>query len=218
MHFKSLRIRMFSAVLLWFLAMSPSEAYSQKFMYGYGFSIFSDWTFFTTVEAHESLIDKYSIAGISYLSISGEAKYNLTEFNSDLALSLATSPSIGTMVFPDNHWFGNLRLPLYVQLDYGNLSTFECMKNMGIGLGFGYQFDIYGLFGESEPLTLGSLAARLGVRYFNRNNRSREIAIKMTLPKTVELNSYEGNGNLSVEDDEIKVTSVQLSWILYLNY
>lgn len=224
MKFTGIKAGIISAGLLLFFALSASNVSAQRFIIGYGLSVFTDLAIFDPeVPADQNEYSSGKSTEFSGLSLSAEMKYNIMEFNSDLALSVASSPSVGIMTIDNNTStsFGNLRLPLYVQLDFGNLSTFESMKNMGVGIGFGYEYDIYGLIGDSDPISLGTPAARLGVRYFNRNNSAREIALKVGLPATgtvtKDITDYNSGETYTVSHDT-KITAFQLSWILYFNY
>jgi hypothetical protein len=198
---------------------------AQKFMIGYGFSAFTDVAFLETdplVQGAESTSD----VGFSIVTASVEMKFNVYEFNSDMALSVASSPAVGLMSFgqvggvdAQGNDFGHFRIPFYAQFDYGNLSTFESLKNFGVGIGLGYQFGGYSIFSPDYSIGGNGLVGRLGFRYFNRNNAAREIALKYEFPREVDietdifldgdLRSVEGTGTLS---------SVALSFILYFNY
>ncbi len=223
MQSKITKSLLLTALPLFLFLFSSKDSLGQKFIIGYGLSIYTDMAIFSPQSADE--LNQSSDLGISIISLSAEMKYNLREFNTDLALSVASSPSIGMMTWSNQtvSGFGNLRIPLYVQLDYGNLSTYESMKNFGIGIGIGYQFDRYNLFGDADGISIGTVATRLGLRYFNRNNKSREVALKVGLPKTITTTyttDVVENGDVIEREFEYdtKITSFQLSWILYFNY
>ncbi len=203
------------AFLLITIGFQPVKA--QKFFIGYGLSVYTDLAFLSTSEDLGG--GSSNELGISLLSISAEMKYNIHEFNSETALSIAASPRIGMMTFGDFEGFGNFSIPIYAQIDFGNLSTYDSKKNSGFGLGVGYQFDRYNLFG-GEGFSAGSLALRGGYRYFNRNNKAREIAIKYALPTTVEIDTeiFDAFGDSETIPVEFNVSTVQLTWILYFNY
>lgn len=218
---------MITALPLLLFIFSVKQSNAQKFFIGYGLSLYTDMAVFAPEPIEGQSMD--ASYNFSVISLSAEMKYNIYEFNSDLAFSVASSPSFGIMIsssnsdYYSNMGYGNLRIPIYAQLDYGNLSTFESMKNFGVGIGIGYQYDIYNLFGDAESISLGTVGTRLGIRYFNRNNKSREIAVKVGLPKTVKTKTFSEmyiNGDYIKMEQEIdtKITSIQLSWILYFNY
>ncbi len=200
------------------MASSSQSVNAQKFFIGYGLSIYTDFAFLSPTE--DLGFESSNSFGVSILSLSAEMKYNLHEFNSETALSIAASPRIGAMQFNDFEGFGNFSIPVYAQMDFGNLSTFDSKKDVGFGIGVGYQYDAFNLF-SGEGFSVGSLALRGGVRYFNRNNKAREVAIKYALPATTELTAT-GYDPITFESYEIpvefNVTSVQLTWILYFNY
>jgi hypothetical protein len=208
----------FSAGFLGLFLCLSNSAHAQKFFIGYGLSIYTDYAFVSPVEAVED--ESSNTFGASFLSVSAEMKYNVHEFNSETALSIAASPRLGTMTFNNFDGFGNLSIPVYAQIDFGNLSTFDSKKDIGFGLGVGYQFDTYNLF-SGEGFSVSSLALRGGFRYFNRNNKAREIALKYALPSTTEIETSFFNP-ITNESElipvEFKVSTIQLTWILYFNY
>lgn len=195
---------------------------AQRFMIGYGIAVYTDIAFlnsdFTDDEGSE-----INSTGFSLATLSVEMKYNLHEFNSDLALSAASSPALGLMTFSNSNSdnLGHYRVPIMAQLDWGNLSTFESLKDFGVGLGIGYQFAAYNLFGEGNSLSANGMVARLGFRYFNRKNAAREIAIKYEFPREVE-QEYEvfdfNNPSPVTQTVQYDLSSVSLSFILYFNY
>ncbi len=172
--------------LFCFFELNSFQAFSQKLMHGYGLSFCSDFLF-VRPEGIGANGEGFKVeTGFSLFSASAELKYNLHVFNSDLALSAASSSGIGIMLYTRGEGttlVGDLRIPIYIQLDYGALSTFESSKKIGIGIGLGYEYDIYGFFSNSKSFATPS--ARIGLRYFNRKNRAREVALRFGFPKSV---------------------------------
>ena len=90
-------------------------------MIGYGVSVYSD---IVASESTSSTGSNIKEIGFNIFSMSLEMKHNIYEFSENLALSIATSPGFGIGPVINNDGFGNIRLPIYAQLDYGKLSTF----------------------------------------------------------------------------------------------
>lgn len=219
-----------SLVLATVMCVVSNAVVGQKFMIGYGLSAYTDLAFVSAVNADYEVPTSTLF---SLVSLSAEMKYNVKEFNSDMALSVAASPGLGLMssMFGTGNGVGNLKIPVYLQLDFGNLSTFESMKDKGFGIGLGIEYHNLGLFGgnssdenNTNVAPVIAPAARLGYRYFNRNNNSREIALKIGLPaKTdaefeTQIQNIDGTFETITATEEVKITSVQLSWIVYFNY
>jgi len=218
-------MKLISGLLLSLLALTFStQSNAQKFMIGYGASVYTDFAFASIESTDPALAESdLSEVGVSLATLSLEAKYNVYELNSELAVAVASSPALGLMMFedltPDN--FGHYRIPIMAQLDWGSLSTFESLKDFGVGLGIGYQFASYGIFGEQPAINANGMVARLGFRYFSRNNAAREIAIKYEFPREVEqeYETFDFNTNeVTTESFTYDLSAVSLSFILYFNY
>ena len=182
-------------------------------MIGYGMSVCTE---LITVNYTDNYI--YYIeprAGINLLSFSIEMKYNLYEFNEDLALSISSSPGVGLGVPISEDGLGNVRLPIYAQIDYGKLSTSSTSNRVGIGIGLGYQFETYNLFGEIDKVSFGTVAGRIGFRFFD----TTELAFKIGFPKLIPQPSSDHRPDFySYPERQAHITSYHLSLIFYLNY
>jgi len=197
------------------------QANAQKFMIGYGISVYTDLAFISA-ESSDIAGEDLDDLGISLATLSLEMKYNVHELNSDMAISVASSPALGLMSFTEGDGnIGHYRIPIMAQFDWGNLSTFESLKDFGVGFGIGYQFASYGIFGDQSALSANGLVSRLGFRYFNRNNAAREIAIKYEFPREVEQDIEIFNpvtNDIESVTTSYDLSSVSLSFILYFNY
>ena len=167
------------SLLISLLLFVSFSGYTQKHFLGFGNAAFTDWAVATAeAEPSEYTGIVQSTYGFSFYTASGQFKYNVYEFNSELALSIGASPAFGFFIWngdelASTEGFGVLRVPLFVQLDIGNLSTFESTRSSGFGIGAGYQYENYlGLMSGGGAFT------RIAYRYFNRNNKAKEISLK----------------------------------------
>ena len=196
---------------LLFLLLSHA-GYSQKFFIGYGLGLYTDLVISKNVETN------YTNVSYSMLTLGLEMKYNLVEFSPESALSISTGPSFGAMNMggSDMTSFGNLKVPVYVQYDFGTLSTYGAVSKFGFGIGAGYEYNVLGVFTDTESVQMSTFSLRGGFRYYNNAYAAREIAVKFGFPTKVEYEEFE-----IIEEPktyEHNVTTVQLSFILYWNY
>ncbi len=196
---------------LLFLLLSHA-GYSQKFFIGYGLGLYTDLVISKNVETN------YTNVSYSMLTLGLEMKYNLVEFSPESALSISTGPSFGAMNMggSDMTSFGNLKVPVYVQYDFGTLSTYGAVSKFGFGIGAGYEYNLLGVFTDTESIQTSTFSVRGGFRYYNNAYAAREIAVKFGFPTKVEYEEFE-----IIEEPktyEHNVTTVQLSFILYWNY
>ena len=207
-------------VLLFLLFFTGShKAFSQKFFIGYGMSVYTDLMFLEETADYPGSTSPESTVKGSILTGSLEMKFNLVEFGPEAALSLSAGPSLGTMLFDNGEDFGigNLKLPVYLQFDYGTLSTYGSVNHIGFGLGIGYEYNKFNLVGEPFIPAYGTLSARAGFRFYNKYKEAREIAFKFGFPKTTTSERHIE----SLEDAfelEHRIMAMQLSFIMYWNY
>jgi hypothetical protein len=199
-------------ILVLFLLFFSPQIFAQKFFYGYGLTAFLDAGFIsnTSPENEENYFGEFAF---SYATVSAEVKYNIVDVNSEMALSVSASPMLGAMQ-TDIGW-GHFRVPVYLGVDFGNLSTFNSTKDFGFGLGIGYFWGGYNLFGDEESSTGGNIAAKLSYRFFNGNNVAREVSLRYYGP--VEM-VYNDSNRLPPETFKADLTGLHLHFVSYLNY
>lgn len=201
-------------IISFFLILGTKNSSAQSFMIGYGMSLFSDIVTVKYTDNHIYYIEPH--VGVNFFSASLEMKINLYEFNDELALSISSSPTVGLGAPLNDDGLGNFRVPIYAQIDFGKLSTFSSSKNVGVGIGLGYQFEVYNVVGEKGPITFGTVAARIGFRFFSVN----ELAFKIGLPKLIpdpHLSDATPDA-LYNPSRQAHIASYQLSLIYYLKY
>ena len=203
------------AIISLFLIAGAKGGFAQKFMIGYGVSIYSD---IVASKSTSSTGNDIKAFRFNIFSMSLEMKHNLFEFSENLALSIAASPGFGIGAVINNDGVGNVRLPIYAQLDYGKLSTFPNTQDYGVGIGIGYQHDFYNLIRDgSELFSIGTVAARVGFRC----GHTTEFALKIGFPKTLRLpftRTVGIYGNQETYYKNVQINSYQLSFIYYWNY
>lgn len=102
----------------------------------------------------------FQIIGISYISVGIEPRFNITEFNEDLALAVAAPITIGFAVVNASgnevngaSGIGSLQIPILAKLYYGNGATYETEKSVGISIGAGFEYNKLPLLFQSSAST-----------------------------------------------------------------
>lgn len=204
--------------LLSFVLIGSKEVTAQRFYAGFGYS------FFTDIAVSEPIIksgfednEREPRVGVNILSISYDMKFNIKEFNDNLALSLAAAPCFGAGSLVDQFTFGNIRIPIYAQLDFGNLSTPRTSNYYGGAVAIGYEYDMYNLAGDEENFSFNTIALKLEFRYKYKH----AFAFKMGMPKNAKM-PYKDSGYIDDEYVEVdafsRITSFQLSYIRYTEF
>lgn len=215
-------------VVVILLGFGAGDATAQRVAYGYGASAFSDVYFVEPSSLPQSITQRESSTEFAIMSVSAEVKVNVIEFNTDMCISLATAPNFG-LSFGNNDmdefYFGNVKVPLWVQFDYGAISTFESMKDYGFGIGFGFEYNNLGILGEASDLYSGFMtpSVRASFRYITRNASAREIAIKYGFRTSVtgvaRFEQVDQSGVQLVDQEyTADISALQISFIMYLNY
>ena len=190
------------------------KLHAQKLVFGAGISFFTDFTKSEVENLNGSVESRKEFNALSVLL---PIKYNIVEINENLAVSLGTSPCLGFGALIPNGGPFNFRLPFYAQIDYGKLSTDRSRKDIGFGLGIGYQIEKHRLFGEGKQIELETVVAKFGVHFANTGS----FVFKYAFPKTETLLTGEiieiGGVNVA-EKKPTRLTSYQLSLIFYFNY
>lgn len=97
------------------------------------------------------------ILGISYLSVGIEPRYNLKEWNDNLALAVSMPATIGFAIVGASgnevtgaSGIGNLQIPLLLKVYLGNGSTYRTEKNIGFSMGAGFEYNKLPLLFQSN--------------------------------------------------------------------
>ncbi len=190
------------------------KIHGQKLIFGVGISAYTDFTI-SEIEYLNGHVE--SRTGLNAISVLLPMKYNIAEIGDDLAIALGTSPCLGLGYLVPNGGPLNFRLPFYAQIDYGKLSTDRSRKDIGFGLGIGYQIEKHRLFGKGEQIEIETVVAKFGVHFSNTGS----FVFKYAFPKTETIftgDIIEIGGVNVAEKRPALLTSYQLSLILYLNY
>lgn len=171
-------------------------------------------------------------------------RYNFLEINKEQSLSLEIPITLGLTFgayknneVPSTDGYGSFNIPLLLQFNYGNGSTYKSTHNTGFVFGFGFEYNFNPLFAtidtEEKPsegdvlyYTSGKYyeytkinkmwvapVVQVGIRYWNRNNKLTEIGIKYGFGKETSWLDSEKSGTLSHSP-----YNFQISLLSFLNY
>lgn len=144
---------------------------------------------------------------LSYYTITYQLRYNIHELSSNSSLSISAPLSLGLSASSNADpngtnnssyssygsseigGYGSLNVPLFFEFNYGNGATYSSDKDRGIVIGAGFEYVmnpiIGGMYMEDDnklmvfaPKSWFQPAFEIGYRYWNRNNKAREINLK----------------------------------------
>jgi len=134
---------------------------------------------------------------------------------------------------PQTPGFISLSLPFFAEFNYGNVSTFNADKESGFVFGVGYElvksplilptlpvpssYQTNGYANPSQtPINTNSFwtepAFELGYRYWNKNNKAREINLKYGTGTSTTFVDQNGDSKT------IHPWTIKLTFLIYLNY
>ncbi len=193
---------------------------------------------------------KYFGTSVSYFTFVYGLRYNIYEPTKDFSVSLYAPLALGLNMFlgssiadPTNYTavnkdylfyndesdfaylgFLKLAIPLYLQVNYGNISTMATEKEKGITGGIGFEYQINPIFaftmnGESnknDNFTKSSFlipSMNIGYRYWGKNSDPKEVNLKVGLGAVSTYSGTDGTTKTSAAP-----FSVMLSFHKYLGY
>ncbi len=93
--------------------------------------------------------EKRSLAGIGG-SVAYQIRLNLIEFNKNSSFSISMFPNLGiTIAYGRNNediGIGNVALPLFLEYNFGPMSSLSFTKNQGFSLGLGMEYILFPLY------------------------------------------------------------------------
>lgn len=166
-------------------------------------------------------------------SIVYEARYNLVQPSDNFAVSIKGKPVISVSFSDDG--IGGFYLPLGIGLEMGNGATYQTSANMGFTFTAGYSlnvnpllktgdvYDIADLYGVDLKTSWGSPFIAAGVRYWNKNNKLREINVLYGFGGSSDEIPANGSQYGFAGDDDSGSSfdgpyMVRVTWMIYLNY
>ncbi|NOX48173.1 MAG: hypothetical protein GXO89_14465 [Chlorobi bacterium] len=154
-----------------------------------------------------------------------------------LGISFATEVLNSDISVGPSSGFGNVNIPLVFQFNYGNGATYNSSGDMGFVAGFGLEFNFNPIiaindYSEGEILDVGNFSiepeyykyekikksffqpvVQLGLRYWNKNNKLKEVSLKYGFGGSTEWTTGAGN---SIESHS--PMNLQLTFTSILNY
>ncbi len=201
-------ILLFTVAILFSALHVSAQSFSDRFFMSRGMEIIvaSGPASLSPVYSKESTDDSWTESneqyGIFYsgyfLGYRFVPRYNLLEMSDELSLSASLPVALGLTVWTDQTTsgagFGSIHIPLFLEINYGNGATYSSSSNLGLVAGVGVQWDIFPLIATNDYTDYSSSTKKyevpsvkkswihptveLGVRYWSRNNKLREINLR----------------------------------------
>lgn len=171
----------------------------------------------------------YQHLQLNYTTLLGNGRMNIVPLGSSSSISIAAVPSIGFgmayEVFDGGSWYSlGASIPAFIEFNYGNASQYNATQDFGFVLGVGYEYNIYPLI--AYPVSETHLEVQefqkqwkqpvfeLGLRYYNKKNRAKEINFKLGYgDKGKDFIIFGGNTETSKQ-----AMSFRVSFIRFFNY
>jgi len=156
-----------------------------------------------------------------------EARYNLTEPSENMAISVKATPTLSG-AFSD---LGGIAFyfPVGIGLETGNGSTYQTSANTGFSITAGYSLnfpyllplsqvkDEADLYNVKVKSSFGCPYIALGIRYWNKKNKLREINIRYGFGPSGD--SFPAGNISSNSVRDVKGSYIlRVSWMKYINY
>jgi hypothetical protein len=246
-HKKTKRMKGFLIIALLFVSAvaqaKPSKKSSHKggkYIKGIGFSILSDfgagryYADYTQAYLGSGPVDTFSgrrnHVTANILSVGLNNHFILKEMGKEKSVSINFYPKFG---FTHSlGYFGTLCIPVGINYNMGNVSTYAARKESGLTLGLGIEYIRQGLLKvakfekdlNGEPhdgydkrlRNIIQPYATLGVRYFTRGSHAQEVNVKYgTLPAS----TYDKLGKMPAAENKTGSTFwFSFSMISYIRY
>ncbi len=231
--------------LITFVSVNDVKSASDRIFHAFGTAIYTDFAASPVVkynyvtEIYNSNTGFYEPTtvsayaqnnGFSVLTLIYEFRYNLHEISDNFAISLNATPALGVLALTSGEGFGTLNFPLMVGLEFGAGSTYNSSANAGGFFHAGIEFNKMPLAGgpdvsmltgsASYPTSWVNPVVATGIRYWNKNNKLREINLKYgfgnsgeTPPVGYSASTYGSSG-----DAIYPAMTLRLSWLFWINY
>jgi hypothetical protein len=174
----------------------------------------------------------YTNTQINYASVIFGSRINFMEFSNNSSMSLALKPTLSMgRAYNDIGGGSNLslRVPVFMELNFGAASTVSTRKDVGFAIGFGMQYVRYPLLkGVPVAKDLGTKAVTvnahwfepvvdMGIKFFGKHYYCREVNLRASYASIKEVD----NSTAQAPDQVIKgFTNMgfMLSFSQYINY
>ncbi len=168
---------------------------------------------------------------ISFLTIGFNNQFVVKKFGDDKSLSVNVFPTVA-LSFTVRRAV-SFTLPVFLQFNSGNVSTFDTKKETGFTVGVGAEYVNVGLvnlagtaeddflFDDNlgvqgyEAISYIQPAANIGYRFFNKNEIARELNFRYSF-KTID--TYAAFGQLPAGETSALSQWFRLSYIRYIGY
>lgn len=160
-------------------------------------------------------------------AFSYEGRYNLMQSGDNMAVSIKATPTISGVA--QNGVFG-FYFPIGAGLELGNGATYQTTANMGFSFTAGYSLNVAPLIKESAVTdeaskynvtyksSWGCPYIALGIRYWNKKNKLREISIRYGFGSSGDSVPTIGDRSPQSVSSVSSSYILRVSWMKYINY
>jgi hypothetical protein len=130
----------------------------------------------------------------NYTTLMLDGRMNLFTIGNSSSVSISTIPSVGFgmayEIYDGGTWYSlGAGVPAFLEYNFGNASQYNALQNFGFVVGLGYEYHIYPLIAYPVSETHLNVSEfrkiwsqpvfELGLRYYNKKNRAKEVNFKL---------------------------------------
>lgn len=200
-------------LLIFYLILNASSAYSQKLILSRGWTLFADFNVYEYTNSGGSNIIRGSY---SPLTLDFGLRYAVYDFSDNSSISVSTYPAIGGAVNTRDETYMNFVIPLFAEWNIGALSNIDNLSDNGISLGIGLSIEKDGLINPgNESIGWGfTPTGKIDFRRWNRYNKLKEYSLRVGYGNVKYYNVNE-NGEIAYDASKL---SVELFFRRYINF
>lgn len=177
---------------------------------------------------------EFSNNQINYASVIFAGRLNFLELSNNSSMSLAVHPTLGIGRAYNEIGGGSsfsLRVPLFVEINFGAASTVSTRKNEGFAIGIGAQYVRYPMFGNGtipvakdknkKIVAMSTIwtepVLHMGYKFFGKHYYCREVNLRASyaMPFGVVNNDTK---LIKSNVENFNSVGVMLSFLQYINY
>lgn len=222
--------RIFLVILLFISFVNVYSQISRIFFLSGGLSIATD---VLVTDSKFEEMNGYSLnyqhLQLNYTTLLLNGRMNVLHFGNAASISISTVPSIGFgmayEIYDGGTWYSlGASVPAFFECNFGNASQYDALQDIGVVVGVGYEYNMYPIIAYPVSETQLQMSdyrkiwsqpvVELGLRYYNKKNRVKEVNFKLGYgDKGKDFIIFGGNTETAKQS-----MSFRLSFIRFFNY
>jgi len=181
-------------------------------------------------------IDKYENVPFqttynSFFSMGVEPRYNIKDFNKNLAFGIAAPITIGFgQAFASNEnvfgasGFGSIQVPILAKIYLGTASTYASDEDFGLSAGVGFEINKIGIIApgaselEQDAMRAWVMPSASAAVHFWRGTSPMEVNVKYGFGPISEYRTDKYGQVLSQGPRSTRASSIKLTFVYLMNY